>query len=282
MGDFWIQVIPRAAADETALRADFRRKAVADDLAAYTKLLRQDPENPLRHDAVAALYLDAGRLDQAIAEFRESLRLNPQSAPTRYNLGFALSSSGRRDEAIEAFQEALRIDPDYAQAHNNLGALLQIAGQPDAALEHYRRAAALRPDNVEARANLAQLLSIQGHPAEAAVEFSAALALNADMVQALAGLAWIRATAPDPALRNPAEALRLARRAGDITRHQDVTAIDALAAAYAAAGEFDEAVRVARSGLSIATAAGQQAIADRFGQRIELYQKRQSLRMPQP
>ena len=279
MGDFWMQVIPRAA-DEPILAADFRRKAHAEDLAAYTKLLTRDPENPLRHDAVATLHLDAGELDQAIAEYRESLRLNRESAPTHYNLGYALSARGRRDEALVEFEEALRIDPEYAQAHNNLGALLQIAGRADAALEHYRRATTLRPDNIESHANFGQLLSIRGRPAEAVVQFSEALALNADTVQALAGLAWIRATAADPSLRNAAEAVRLAERAGVLTRHQDVTAIDALAAAYAEAGRFDEAVRVARSGLAHATAAGQAPVADQFRQRIELYQQRQPLRIP--
>ena len=282
MGDFWIQVIPRASSDEPILNADFRRKAHAEDLAAYTKLLLGDPANPLRHDAVANLYLDAGQLDEAIAEYRQSLRLNSESAPTHYNLGFALSARGRRDEAIGEFQFALRIDPDYAQAHNNLGALLQISGQPDAALEHYRRAVALRPDNVESHTNLGLLLSSRGRATEAADQFVEALALRGDNPQALGGLAWIRATAWDPALRNVEEAVRLAERAADATRHRDVTALDALAAAYASAGRYDEAVRVARTGLEVSTAAGQVAVAAQFRQRIELYQEGQPLRMPRP
>jgi tetratricopeptide (TPR) repeat protein len=280
MGDFWIQVIPRAAADEPILTADFRRKAHAEDLSAYTKMLRADPDNPLRHDAVASLYLDGGMFDQAIAEFRQSLRLNPASAPTLYNLGFALSARGRRDEAITALQDALRIDPDYAQAHNNLGALLQLGGQGDAALEHYRRAAALRPDNVESHTNLGQLLAIRGRAAEAAAQFSEALSLRGDNVQALAGLAWIRATAADPSLRDAVDAVRLAEHADEATRHQDVTATDALAAAYASAGRYDDAVRIARAGLALATASGQAAVAGQFRLRIELYQKGQPLRMP--
>ena len=280
MGDFWIQVIPRAAADEPILTADFRRKANGEDLAAYTKMLNADPENPLRHDAVASLYLDGGRLDEAIAEFQQSLRLNPGSAPTQYNLGFALSARGRRDQAIAAFQEALRIDPDYAQAHNNLGALLQISGEADAALAHYRRAAALRPDNVESHTNLGQLLAIRGDAAGAAAQFSEALSLRGDNVQALAGLAWIRATASDASLRDAVEALRLAERADTATGHEDVTAIDALAAAYAASGRYEDAVRVARTGLTLATAARQFSIAEQFRQRVELYQKRQALRLP--
>jgi len=280
MGDLWIQVIPRAAADEPTLTADFRRKAAAEDLAAYTKMLQGDPQNPLRHDAVAALYLDSGRFDEAIAEFRQSLRLNPDSAPTHYNLGFALSARGHRDEAISAFQDALRIDPDYAQAHNNLGALLQIGGQQDAALEHYRRAAALRPDNVESHTNLGQLLSIRGRPAEAAAQFSDALALRPDNVQALAGLAWIRATASDASLRNGVEAVSLAERADSAASHQDVTALDALAAAYAAVGRYDDAIASARAGLELATASGRLDVASQFRQRMQMYQKGQPLRMP--
>ena len=282
MGDLWIQVVPLADTDAPILNADFRRKAHAEDLAAYTRLLKGDPANPLRHDAVASLYLDAGQLDEAIAEFRESLRLNRESAPTHYNLGFALSARGRRDEAITAFEEALRIDPGYAQAHNNLGALLQLAGQPDAALEHYRRAAALRPDNVEARTNLGQLLSNRGRPAEAAAQFAEALAVNGGNVQALAGLAWIRATASDRSLRDAAEAIRLAERADTATGHRDVTAVDALAAAYASAGRYEEAVRLARIGLELATSAGQLAVAAQFRQRLELYQRRQPVRLPPP
>jgi len=280
MGDFWIQVIPRAVSDEPILTADFRRKANAEDLAAYTKMLRADPDNPLRHDAVASLYLDGGRLDEAIAEYTQSLRLNPASAPTQYNLGFALSARGRRDEAIAAFREALRIDPDYAQAHNNLGALLQISGKSDEAFEHYRRAVALRSDNVEAHTNLGRLLANQGQTGEAARQFSEALSLRDDNVQALAGLAWIRATASDPSLRNPADALRLAERADQATRHQDVIAIDALGAAYAALGRYDDAVRTARDGIALASAAGQSAVAAQFRQRVDLYQKGQALRVP--
>ena len=281
MGDLWIQVISRVPADQSILTADFRKKANAEDLAAYTKLLRSDPENPLRHDAVADLYLGAGRLDEAIAHYGQSLRLNRESAPTHYNLGFALAARGRRAEAIAAFQEALRIDPDHAQAHNNLGALLQLGGRPDEALDHFRRASALRPDNVESRTNLGQLLSNQGRAAEAATQFAAALALKDDSVQALGGLAWIRATAADPSIRDAAEAVRLAERADEAARHRDVTVIDALGAAYASAGRYADALRAARSGLELATVAGQTAVEDQFRQRIELYQQGHPLRIPQ-
>ena len=280
MGDFWVQVIPRVPDDEPVLKADFRRKAHAEDLAAYTKLLRGDPANPLRHDAVAMLYLDDGRLDEAIAEYRASLRLNDESAPTHYNLGYALSAKGRRDEAVAEFEAALRIDPDYGLAHNNLAALLQLAGRTDAALEHYERALALQPDNLEARNNLGQLRLNRGEVARAAAQFSDALALRSDSLQALVGLAWIRATAADPALRDAAEAIRLGEHAAAIAG-TDLAALDALAAAYASASRYDDAVRIARAGMELSASAGQTAVTAQFRQRLELYQKGQPLRLPE-
>jgi len=180
------------------------------------------------------------------------------------------------------FQEALRIDPDYAQAHNNLGAQLQVIGRPGQALDHYRRAVALRPDNIESRTNLGQLLSNQGEVSEAADQFSEALALRAEHPQALAGLAWIRATSWDPALRDPGEAVRLAERAAAATRNQDVVSLDALAAAYASAERYEDAIRVARMGLALAVSAGQTKVAAQFRQRLELYERRQPVRMPRP
>jgi Tfp pilus assembly protein PilF len=280
MGDLWIQMVPRDTASFAALNDDVQRKRRDQDLATYTKLLRANPDDPLRHDAVATIYLEARRLDEAIVHFGRSLELNPESAPTQYNLGYALALRGRRDQAIARFREALRLDPDYAQAHNNLAAMLQLAGQFDEASGHYRRALALRPDNVEARGNLAQLLSRQGRSAEAVSEFEQVLAARAEDAQALSGLAWIRATAADTALRDPGQAIQLAERAVAATNRRDLAALDALAAAYAAAGRFDEAVTTAQAAVDLALAAGQAEFAARFEERLALYQRREAYRVP--
>ena len=282
MGDLWLQVVPRATADFAVLERDFRRKTLAEDLAAYTKLLDGDPNNALRHDAVGDLLLQAGRLDEAVVRYRRSLELNPRSASTHYNLGYALSARGRRDEAIAQFNEALAIDPEYAQAHNNLGALLQMTGRFDEALAHYRRAVALRADNVDAVTNLGQLLSTLGRPAEAVERFRAAIVMDPGNAQALSGLAWIRATSWDAALHDASEAVMLAERAAAATERRSVSALDALAAAYAAAGRYDEAVAAARSGIALASAAGQTEAAAQFSLRLQLYQDRKPYRMPHP
>ena len=277
MGDLWLQLVARANADTAALSADVERKRASEDLAAYTKLLKQDPENPLRHDAVAMLYLQSGRAAEAAAEFRASLTLNPESAPSHYNLGLALSMQRQFEAARGAFEEAVRLAPDYAEAHNNLGAMLHLSGRLDEAAGHYRLAAVLRPDNAEAENNLGRLLSQQGKPDEAVGHFQRAIVINENFASALAGLAWIRATSPPP-LRDGPEAVRLAERADALTGSQDASVLDALAAAYAATGSFDRAVATARLAVRAATAAGQTNLASEVQGRLALYERASSCR----
>jgi Flp pilus assembly protein TadD len=211
MGDLWLQLVARSKAETAALSADVERKRATEDLAAYTKLLRQEPENPLRHDAVGLLLLQTGRGQDAVAEFRASLTLNPESAPTAYNLGLALSMARQYEQAAAAFREAIRLAPDYAEAHNNLGAMLHAFGQLDEAAVQYRLAATLRPDNAEAENNLGRLLLQQGKAGEAVGHFERAIALNQNLASALSGLAWVRATSLPP-LRNAVEAVRVGSR----------------------------------------------------------------------
>ena len=128
MGDLWIQVLPRSGADLDRLSGDFRKKVAAEDVFGYEMEIERHPGDAPLHDDVALLYLELGRPDQAIAHFRTSAGLKPQSAAAHYNLGTALTVARRLDEAAREYREALRIDPAYANAHNNLGNVL-LAGQ---------------------------------------------------------------------------------------------------------------------------------------------------------
>jgi Flp pilus assembly protein TadD len=280
MGDLWVQLVPVRNADLQQLAEDIGRKTHGEDLAAYTKLMNADPANPLRHDTVGMLSLQAGDPVGAARQFRASLQLNPDSAPTHYNLGIALSLQRSYAEAIAEFREALRVDPDYADAHNNLGALLTLQGQFDEAAGHYRRAIALRDDNADAHNNLARILWAEGQSTDAIREFQRAAALRPDAPSPLAGLAWVRATAPDAALRSPDEAVRLGERAAQLTGRRDPAVLDILAAAYASAGQFDRASAAAREALQLATASGLAPLAEQIRGRMALYAARQPFVSP--
>ncbi|OFW29423.1 MAG: hypothetical protein A3H97_17250 [Acidobacteria bacterium RIFCSPLOWO2_02_FULL_65_29] len=279
MGDLWLQIVAREASDHALLNADVESKRAAEDLAAYTKLLTHDPGNPLRHDAVAMLYLQSGRAAEAAAALRESLALNPESAPAHYNLGLALSMQRQFEQAQVAFQEAVRLAPDHAEAYNNLGAMLHLFGRLEEAAGQYRRAAALRPDNAEAQNNLARVLVQQGRPTEAVDHFRRALALKDDFASAMSGLAWIRATSAAP-LQDAAEAVRLAERADALTGHRDAAVLDALAAAYANAGSFDRATATASLALRAAESARLLNLAAEIRDRLALYRQGRAFQAP--
>jgi Tfp pilus assembly protein PilO len=107
--------------------------------------------------------------------------------------------------------------------------------------------------------------------AEAIDHFQRALASDTNSAPALNNLAWLRATAPDPSLRNGPEAVRLAERACQQTQYKEIVPIRTLAAAYAEAGRFDDAVATARKALAMVLAQGPKELAARDEQLLELY-----------
>lgn len=275
MGDLWLQLVPVAPADFAQLSDAIRQKSLGDDIAAYTKVMRADPRNPLRHDALAMLQFRAGRIETAVAEYRESLRLNPDSAPTHYNLGLALSVARRYADAEAEFRSALAIDPKHAEAHNNLGAMMHISGRFDEAVVHYRQATELNPENAEAYSNLGRVLTARKEIAPAIAAFRASLRLKPDNVSALVGLAVVLAAAPSAADRSPSDALASAERAVALTSRREPSALDALATAHAARGDFLAAQSIAVEAMRVADSLGMQALWIDIRDRLRLYEQAQ-------
>jgi tetratricopeptide (TPR) repeat protein/mono/diheme cytochrome c family protein len=278
MGDLWIQVVARTNQERDVLRADFGPKVMAEDAAGYEKTLEADPDNFRLHEAVAAIYLLLDNTDSAIPHLRESLRVNPGSVEAHYNLATALVWQRRPDESIEHFRRALQINPKHVPAHVNLGAVLRAQNRLDDAAAHLHRALAIQPDNAVAHTNLAGILAAERRLREAAAHYRLALQSNPDLLESLTDLAWMLATSPDPDIRDPEEAVRLADRAVVLTRRRDVRALETLAAAYAAAGEFRQAVASQQAALGLAEAAGIDT-SDLRG-RLELYRKGVPYREP--
>jgi tetratricopeptide (TPR) repeat protein len=270
MGDLWIQVLTRDDRDRETLNAAFRRKAIAEDIVGYETMIRRDPRRRQLHDDVAQLYLEQGRAVEAAAHLEASVQIDPGSAAAHFNVATALTVAGRNDDAIDHYREALRLKPDYALAHNNLGNALVSRGGSDEALRHFREAVRLDPANAEAQYNVGSLLRARGELAAAGDRFRAALQLKPDWLPAVASLAWLLATAPDAAIRDPGRALVFAERAADLTGRRDASALDILAAAYAAADRFDQAIAACELALTMHPDA---ALSTSIRGRLELYRR---------
>jgi tetratricopeptide (TPR) repeat protein len=124
------------------------------------------------------------RFDEAISQFQEALRLEPNSFNVLYALGISWSGKGRLDEAIAAFQAVLRLKPDYADAHNNLGLMLGRKGRLDEAISQFQETLRLKPNDVGARNNLGVALGMKGQVDEAISQFQQALRLNPNLADA--------------------------------------------------------------------------------------------------
>ena len=104
-----------------------------------------------------------------------------------------------------------------------------------------------------------------------AANFKEALQLAPDAPECMNALAWIYATSPQAPLRNGAEAVRLAEQACKLTQRQKTAVLDTLAAAYAEAGRFADAVKTTEEIRALAVSAHDTNTLDKARQRLELY-----------
>ena len=216
------------------------------------------------------------------ALFRHALEVTENNYLAHNNLGIALDKKGQIDEAIRQFQEALRLKPDYFDALNNLGNALAAKGRFDEAIENYRKAIQINSNHPETFVHLGMALGQLGRTREAVAQYREALRLNPDLAGALNNLAWVLAASPDDQLRNGAEAVRLAERACELTHYTQPLFIGTLAAAYAEAGRFPEAVSMAEKAEQLATDAGLTAVAAKNRQLLELYRADKPYHEPAP
>jgi tetratricopeptide (TPR) repeat protein len=144
---------------------------VDEAVAEYRETLRLKKDFPVAHYNLGVALHHKGRLDEAVAEYRETLRLKKDDAEAHNNLGNALRDSGRVDEAVAEFREALRLKPDFPIAHCNLGKALWAKGRVDEAVAEFREAIRLKENYPEPHCNLGFALQDQGQFVEGLVHF---------------------------------------------------------------------------------------------------------------
>jgi hypothetical protein len=97
------------------------------------------------------------------------------------------------------------------------------------------------------------------------------LQIKPDSPDVLNNLAWLLATCPDAHIRDGVQAVKYAGRACDLTHYGMTTFVGTLAAAYAEAGRYDDAVATAQKACALATAAGERELLEKNQQLLALY-----------
>lgn len=126
----------------------------------------------------------------------------------------------------------------------------------------FRHALRLKPDDATTHCLLAETFASQKRENEAIQQYRDALRIRPDYVDALDNLALLLATGQSVGIRNGAEAVRLAKHACELTHYRKADTMSALAAAYAQAGRFHDAIVTAQQACALAFASGEQSVLE--------------------
>ena len=209
------------------------------------------PNSAAAHYSLGYDLLQLREFDEAQNQFQQALGLDPNYATAQYGLGLALWAGGKHDEAIRSFREGVRRWPVSAEAYYNLGAVLERSGQLDEAFVSYTKAAEINQSYADANFALGLIHAKRGEQTLAVDRFRRVLQLKPDWTPAQIQLAWLLATSSNASISDPRAALTLAEQSVARTADRDASALDALAAALAANGQFDRAVKTAERTLVV-------------------------------
>jgi len=237
----------------------------------YEQALRLKPDYVKALNNLGAVLSDQGKIDQAIEKWQKALQFEPDYPNSNYSLGLAMAKKGQYEQSARYFERTLRVKPDWSDAHYNLAAVYYRLGKPELSLKHCAEAVRLKPDYLLARLSLAHTLFEMGKIEAAIGQYQKILQFEPNRVEVLNDLAWILATTEETRFRNPSQALEYAQKACELTNYKRPELMDALAAAYAAAGEFEKAIQTAGKAVELANSEGQKKLAEEIQNRLRLY-----------
>jgi tetratricopeptide (TPR) repeat protein len=209
--------------------------------AEFQRAVELDPGRAKAWDMLGLVLHDLGKPGEAVARHRKAIELDPAYAGGHNNLGTSLFELKRYREALAAFEKAVALDASQAMFHFNRGNALGVLKRPDEAIAEYRKAIRLGPDLGLAHVYLGRQFLAKGETRDALDAYRRAIRLMPKHAEALNTLAWILATCAAPELRDPKEAVALAKRAVAETP-RDANAWNTLGVALCGAGEFEAAV----------------------------------------
>ena len=156
----------------------WRNQDYESNVRLWTVTVAEQPLNPRAQSSLGCALAVEGRNAEAEPHLAEAVRLNPNYAELRFNLGNFLFRQFRPAEALEQCEAAVRLRPNYSEAHFTLAGVLVQLGRPEEALGHFAEVLRLRPDYAEARQVYSETLAALGRTEEAREQYEAALRLR--------------------------------------------------------------------------------------------------------
>ena len=151
-----------------------------DVFVLYETTIAGNPTCWMAHNNLGIALAKAGRKEEAIAHFRQSLQINPDNVEAESNLGSELTALGRPGEALPHLQRALQLLPNLDQGYVNLGLALMALGRSDEGLAAFATAVRQSPRDPGVHYNFGVALASQDRISEAISHFERAVQLKPD------------------------------------------------------------------------------------------------------
>ncbi|MHC4573731.1 MAG: tetratricopeptide repeat protein [Planctomycetota bacterium] len=249
----------------------FENNQLDEAVACFQDALRIDPQFSRARSNLGKVFFKQGKFEKTIASFDKVLRLKQNSPDAYYYMGLAYAQLGKPNQAISSYYEALRLEPDHKEAHYRLGLAMTREGKYNRAIDHFNQALRSKPDWFEVHDKIG-LAYLQLRNYEQLIShWTRAAELKPEAAEVHNNLAWVLATNKDTRVRDPLRAVKFAEKACQLTHYKKANTLDTLAAAYAAAGTFDQAVETVQKAIGIARSEGNKELTEQIQSRLQLY-----------
>lgn len=242
-------------------------------LGHYMRGLERDPENIFILEKVGDIRLRNNELPEAKSIFNKLLKIDPKNFNAFFNLGALMLREQNPAEAIHYFELAAESRPQVAQTYNQIGIARGMRREFEKAIQAFEKALEIDSELLDAHLNLAMIYEELGQHKLAVRHYRHHLRMPDPPIAATVKLAWILATSSDETVRAPQEAVRLAETGAKVTERRVAVILDRLAAAYAAAGKFEAAIKTAEEAAQLAEQKGQSDLAKEIQARLMLYRQ---------
>jgi len=126
------------------------RLTSSSNIASLTEAIKSNPNDPQAYNMRGSVLAQAGKPDEALADFNKAISLDPNYGQAYANRGLIYRHSKKLDLAMADYERALTLDASYAPAYLGRGMVYKARKQPTEALADFNKAISLAPDNAEA------------------------------------------------------------------------------------------------------------------------------------
>jgi len=210
-----------------------------------------------------------------IGLFSHTIAVTGDNALAELILGDGYDHAGFTSAALVHYRIAASLAPNNKQSYQEIARVLLEKRDWEDAVAFYRTVLTLDPNETTAYLGLVKALLPLGETADVIDTLKKAAAVSPDSPAILNNLAWMLATSREADLRDGNLAVQLAERACQLTHRQQTLMVGTLAAAYAEAGRFPDAIATATEACELARKNGESKTWERNQELLVLYQKGQ-------